>query len=127
MNCPICNSSELSEGVTNCSVCQSDLKIFSYLEDARKKHLFQRRSIAALAVFLAIVAVSWGATRYLWNNEPQGTATATATITTAADSNAIAALKTENGILTVKLVNLNAENGSLKAEIKSLQEKHRIN
>ncbi|MEK6616806.1 MAG: LysM domain-containing protein [Bacteroidota bacterium] len=64
MNCPICNFSEVSEAATNCPACQSDLEIFAHLADARKQHLFQKRSVAVLAVLLVIAAVGWGATQF---------------------------------------------------------------
>ena len=112
MNCPICNFSELSEGTASCPACQSDLEVFAHLEDAHKQHLFQKRSIAVLSVLLAIVAVSWGATRFFdvaENKNLQADTTA---------SNATIAWlikEKENEALKVEIT-------SFKNEIKSLNE-----
>lgn len=122
MECPVCNFSELSEDVALCPQCQSDLEVFRHLEDARKQHSFHKKIIAGLAVLLAIVALGWGATRFLSGEKPkenmQPPITENDTVQAPAAVNPAeqAQLKKENETLT-------AEVASLKATINSLNEK----
>lgn len=112
MNCPVCNFSELSEVAASCPACQSDLEVYAHLKDARKQHIFQKRSIGILAVLLVIVAVSWGATQFLDVAENKNLKA-----DTTASNAAIAWLIKEKENAALK-----AEITSFKNEIRSLNE-----
>ena len=126
MDCPICNFSELNEGAATCPKCQSDIEVFSHLDKARKQHLFQKKTISVLVLLLAIVAVGWGAARWLSGDEPrENTPQVLATENSSVQEPAVmsdastppeAGLKQENETLTAEIT-------SLKNEIKSLNEK----
>ena len=64
MSCPICNHTELEEGVENCPKCGSDLEIFTHIESVHKEDTFQKKAILVLTALFGIVVVSWGSVSF---------------------------------------------------------------
>ena len=59
MNCPVCNTTELSDDTNICPTCQSDLEVFRLIVDANKNREKQKKIVSALSIFAAVTAIGW--------------------------------------------------------------------
>ncbi|MFI5164353.1 MAG: LysM peptidoglycan-binding domain-containing protein [Bacteroidia bacterium] len=59
MNCPVCNTTELSDDTQKCPQCESDLEIFRLIVQASGQRQKNKKIISALGLFAAITAIGW--------------------------------------------------------------------
>ncbi len=70
MNCPVCNTTELSEDTTSCPHCHSDLEVFRLIVDASDHRQKQKKIISALGLFAAVTAIGWASVGIFSGNTP---------------------------------------------------------
>ncbi|MBI4930034.1 MAG: LysM peptidoglycan-binding domain-containing protein [Bacteroidetes bacterium] len=121
MNCPVCNTTELSEDTTACPQCNSDLEVFRLIVDASEQRQKQKKIISALSVFAAVTAIGWASVGIFSGKTPDPVElspviTVQNEVRTTEDSALIAMLTKENG-------ELKSENTSLTAKINMVKEK----
>ena len=117
MNCPVCNTTELSEDTTACPQCNSDLEVFGLIVDASEQRQKHKKIISALSVFAAVTAIGWASVGMFSGKTTEiSPVELSPAITTENDVNA---QPEEAEVIAV----LTKENEALKSEISSLKEK----
>lgn len=74
MNCPVCNTNELSDDAAHCPQCHSDLEIFRLIVDAGKERQKHKKIISALGLFAAVTAIGWASVGIFPGKAPVTTA-----------------------------------------------------
>jgi len=120
MNCPVCNTTELSEDTTACPQCHSDLEVFGLLVEASKQRQKHKKIISAVSIFAAVTAIGWASVGLFSGKttEPAPIELSPA-ITNENDVNA-----PQKEVETIAV--LTKENETLKSEISSLTEKMNV-
>lgn len=117
MNCPVCNTTELSQDTTSCPQCNSDLEIFGLIVEASDQRQKHKKIISALSVFAAVTAIGWASVgMFSGKTTETSPVELSPAITTENDVNAP---PKEAEVIAV----LTKENEALKSEIASLKEK----
>lgn len=117
MNCPVCNTTELSEDTTSCPQCHSDLEIFGLIVEASDQRQKHKKIISALSVFAAVTAIGWASVGMF---SGKTTETAPVELSPAITiENDVNAPPKEAEVIAV----LTKENEALKSEIALLSEK----
>lgn len=119
MNCPVCNTTELSEDTTACPKCHSDLEVFQLIVKASEQRQTSRKIISALGLFAAVTAIGWASVGIFSKSEPVEVSpeiTVQNEVRTLEDAELIALITKENE-------ELKSENASLTAKINTVKEK----
>ena len=119
MNCPVCNTTDLSDDTTMCPHCQCDLELFQLILCANKQRQTHRKIISALGIFAAVTAIGWASVG-IFSDKAHETGPAEISpevklqgeVRTPADSELIAMLTNENA-------SLKSENTTLSAKLTS--------
>lgn len=117
MNCPVCNTTELSDDTTNCPHCHSDLELLQLVVRANNQRQTHKKLISALGIFAAVTAIGWASVGIFSGKTSESTPAELSPevglkgeIRTPADSELIAMLTTENA-------SLKSENSALTTKL----------
>jgi len=122
MNCPVCNTTDLSDDTAMCPHCQSDLETFQLIVKANQQRQTHRKLISALGIFAAVTAIGWASVGIFSGETEAGPVEISPEVTlqgevrTPADSELIAMLTTENA-------SLKSENATLSSKLISAKAK----
>ena len=116
MDCPVCNTTDLSNDTTMCPHCQSDLEMFQLIVKANTQRQTHRKLISALGIFAAVTAIGQASAGIFSGKTESGPVELSpevklqGEVRTPADSEVIAMLTTENAALK-------SENSSLTEKL----------
>ncbi|MFT6167356.1 MAG: LysM repeat protein [Vicingaceae bacterium] len=62
MDCPVCQNSQIEEGASHCSNCNSDLSAFTLIKEVESNRSGLRKSRMIVVILLLLVVAAWGGT-----------------------------------------------------------------
>lgn len=125
MECPVCKTINTGQDQKNCSVCQSDLEIFSLLENIERRTKRQKRTILYLLVMLVLFCFA-SAAYYLYFLNQDKSSEIAALETIRKQEAEIRNLNQEKQLLTASILELRNENDSLSKKLGEVEDQLKV-
>lgn len=125
MECPVCKTSNTGQDQKNCSVCQSDLEIFSLLENIEKRTKRLKRTILSLLVWLVLLCFGIAVYYIYFLNQDKSNEIA-AFETIRKQEAEIQNLNQEKQLLTASILELRRENDSLSNKLSVVEDQLKV-